>query len=235
MVNTFLPYESFEKSAQALDNRRLGKQRSEAVQILNILEDLEFLSKELDMPMPTELPRSTTKTDPWHKWILAIISKYQNLPYRYAKIKLTRMQPIPIDIDIIKQYGLTSDTYTKVPLSVMYTLKRYKNTSIRIINKGHCYHPLVKMWIGYNDALKHYINCVIHEWINRGNDNNMYIYPVPSSFKRPPWTYNPKVHENHRAALIDKEISRNEKPWYIHMSDFKSLANTFVDYMWVIE
>jgi hypothetical protein len=34
MVNTFLPYPSFEKSAQALDRSRLGKQRVEAVQIL---------------------------------------------------------------------------------------------------------------------------------------------------------------------------------------------------------
>jgi hypothetical protein len=34
MVNTFLPYPSFVKSAQILDRQRLGKQRVEAVQIL---------------------------------------------------------------------------------------------------------------------------------------------------------------------------------------------------------
>jgi Pyrimidine dimer DNA glycosylase len=36
-VQTFLPYKSFEKSARCLDSRRLGKQRVEAMQILNVL------------------------------------------------------------------------------------------------------------------------------------------------------------------------------------------------------
>jgi len=36
-MQTFLPYKSFEKSAQCLDTKRLGKQRVEAVQILNTL------------------------------------------------------------------------------------------------------------------------------------------------------------------------------------------------------
>jgi hypothetical protein len=37
MVNTFLPYGDFEKIAKVLDNKRLGKQRVEAKQILNII------------------------------------------------------------------------------------------------------------------------------------------------------------------------------------------------------
>lgn len=36
-MQTFLPYKSFEKSAQTLDNKRLGKQRVEALQILRSL------------------------------------------------------------------------------------------------------------------------------------------------------------------------------------------------------
>lgn len=36
-MQTFLPYPSFEESAQCLDYKRLGKQRVEADQILNIL------------------------------------------------------------------------------------------------------------------------------------------------------------------------------------------------------
>lgn len=39
MVNTFLPYPDFVESAKALDYRRLGKQRVEAMQIINVLED----------------------------------------------------------------------------------------------------------------------------------------------------------------------------------------------------
>ncbi len=36
-MQTFLPYPNFEKSLKILDNKRLGKQRVEAFQILNIL------------------------------------------------------------------------------------------------------------------------------------------------------------------------------------------------------
>jgi hypothetical protein len=36
-MQTFLPYASFQKSAACLDRRRLGKQRVEAMQILNVL------------------------------------------------------------------------------------------------------------------------------------------------------------------------------------------------------
>ncbi len=36
-MQTFLPYKDFKKNARVLDNRRLGKQRVEAFQILNIL------------------------------------------------------------------------------------------------------------------------------------------------------------------------------------------------------
>jgi hypothetical protein len=36
-VQTFLPYASFRRSARVLDDRRLGKQRVEALQILNAL------------------------------------------------------------------------------------------------------------------------------------------------------------------------------------------------------
>lgn len=50
MVNTFLVYSDFTKSARQLDFRRLGKQRVEAFQILNILQDLCMLSKKFGVP-----------------------------------------------------------------------------------------------------------------------------------------------------------------------------------------
>jgi hypothetical protein len=39
MVNTFLPYSDFVRVAKVLDNKRLGKQRVEAKQILNVLNN----------------------------------------------------------------------------------------------------------------------------------------------------------------------------------------------------
>lgn len=38
MVNTFMPYADFRRVARALDKKRLGKQRVEAMQIINILD-----------------------------------------------------------------------------------------------------------------------------------------------------------------------------------------------------
>lgn len=39
MVNTFLPYPDFTQTAKCLDYRRLGKQRVEARQIVNVIEN----------------------------------------------------------------------------------------------------------------------------------------------------------------------------------------------------
>lgn len=41
-MNTFLPYADFQKSAQTLDMKRLGKQRVEAFQILNLLRGVSI-------------------------------------------------------------------------------------------------------------------------------------------------------------------------------------------------
>ena len=40
-MQTFLPFADFEKSAEVLDYRRLGKQRVEAMQIFNVLNSTE--------------------------------------------------------------------------------------------------------------------------------------------------------------------------------------------------
>lgn len=41
-MQTFLPYRSFTQTARCLDYRRLGKQRVEAMQILNALKDTDY-------------------------------------------------------------------------------------------------------------------------------------------------------------------------------------------------
>ena len=44
-MQTFLPYEKFDNSARVLDYRRLGKQRVEAKQILDVLERRKAIRK----------------------------------------------------------------------------------------------------------------------------------------------------------------------------------------------
>lgn len=130
-MQTFLPYKSFIETAKCLDNKRLGKQRSEAKTILNILE---------------------------------------------GKAKLNR-------------YGKVS-----------------------WIN-----HPAVKMWVGYEDCLKLYLNFIIEEWENRGFKNNMDKEEIDIlEVKCPQWLGNEKFHDSHKSKLLEKDIKfYNKYGWEV--------------------
>lgn len=53
MVNTFLVCFDFKKSAAILDYKRLGKQRVEAQQVLNLLLQIRYIADELKLSYPT--------------------------------------------------------------------------------------------------------------------------------------------------------------------------------------
>jgi hypothetical protein len=130
-MQTFLPSPSFEQSAKQLDYRRLGKQRVEAYQILNVL--------------------TGKRTGGW-------------------------------------------------------------------VN-----HPATKMWRGYEDALKHYMNVMITEWVARGYNNNMELNVIPPNFKYPEWLGG-TIHETHRAALLYKDFD--------HYKQFGWDELPLLDYYW---
>lgn len=111
-MQTFLPYQSFTKSLQCLDDKRLGKQRVEALQILNALE-----------------PGSTS---------------------------------------------------------------RWKN------------HPAVKMWRGWENALKQYYNESIKQWLSRGFNNTMRTKEVFCIYSRPTWLTE-AFCSAHRSNLLRKD------------------------------
>jgi len=113
-MQTFLPYKCFKLSAQTLDYKRLGKQRVEAHQILNIL-----------------LERTNTK--------------------------------------------------------------------------GWRNHPITKMWVGYENALKLYFNICVDEWIKRGYNNNMLLEEITGDVVYPHWLGNDLIHSSHRANLLRKD------------------------------
>jgi len=111
-MQTFLPYPNFRQSLEILDRRRLGKQRLEAFQILQVLEN---------------------------------------------KIK------------------------------VVWST-----------------HPCIRMWKGYEEALKLYLNFSIEEWIRRGYKNNMEMALVSSTITTPHWLGDWRLHASHRANLLRK-------------------------------
>ena len=119
-MQTFLPCSNFVETAKCLDNKRLGKQRSEAKMILDILEGRAKLNK-------------------------------------YGKISWVN-------------------------------------------------HPVVKMWAGYEDCLKHYINCIIDEWESRGFRNNMGRERVDVfELECPPWLQDERLYKSHQSKLLEKD------------------------------
>ena len=113
-MQTFLPYKSFENSVKSLDYRRLGKQRVEAKQILNVL-------------------LNRTETKGWRN------------------------------------------------------------------------HPITKMWVGYENALKEYFNTCVKEWINQGYNNTMELEEIEGDILYPHWLGDDLFHSSHRANLLRKD------------------------------
>ena len=135
-MQTFMPYPNMSKSLEVLDSRRLGKQRVEAFQILNIL--LERTDK-----------------------------------------------------------------------------KGWKN------------HPAVKMWKGYENALKLYFNKAVELWISRGYKNNMKFEKIKGKIILPKWFGNEKFHASHRSNLLRKNKEHYEK--------FGWSEKNNLDYVWPIK
>jgi len=132
-MQTFLPYPNLKKSLKALDSKRLGKQRVEAYQILNIL------------------------------------------------------------------------------------LKRTDK-------KGWKNHPAVKMWKGYENSLKLYLNKAIKLWLSRGYKNTMKLEVIEGKIILPRWFGNKEFHDSHKSNLL-----RKNKEYYF---EFSKIVPHDLEYIW---
>jgi hypothetical protein len=210
-----------------LDNRRLGKQRVEAYQILTILEDYLYVGKQLNLPFPEDtidylnLMNQDILLDEIKlfkkrcEWLDEVLKKYKNH----------------------SEYFLTKDgKYFKCK---KINKKILKEKGYRILLGGFSNHPIVKMWVGYTDALKLYINASIKEWLSRGYKNTMKIYTFNDRLKylmiRPPWWFeSKKFHNNHKLSLLLKERDRKEKPFYWNNKNFtENYSDGDFEYIWV--
>lgn len=232
MVNTFITSSDYKISAKNLDNKRLGKQRVEAYQILNLIQDLSLLSRLFNFPMPL---------NPYlrREWIRQLVKKYKDTNcylfyHQNTWVWISRNT---------KPYILKNNENAIIQNDgsiIVYKTSKYKsinnNSNIlypkygvvtrddRLITLGFIYHPVILMWLGHDESLKEYINACIDEWISRGNSNNMkkcIINPLNVSENiKPIWVNDLEIHINHKASLYIKEIKRNEYPWYANKFDF---------------
>ncbi len=77
---------------------------------------------------------------------------------------------------------------------------------------GWANHPIVKMWLGFEDALKLYSNTMVEEWIRRGYRNSLEIYDLTDCEIVSPWWLGiDDFHSSHRAALLAKDYSYYSK------------------------
>ena len=81
MVNTFLVSRNFQESAKMLDYRRLGKQRVEAMQILNILLDIEIIKSHLFKKKLFIIPFPETFVEQCN-WYKDLKKSYSSLEYK---------------------------------------------------------------------------------------------------------------------------------------------------------
>lgn len=200
MVNTFLVDSNFSKSAELLDSKRLGKQRVEAYQILNLIQNIKILSHQSGIQQKSDFQTFVKELKKWYmsqSFVYILSDKYDP---NSSLIKSADKKP-----------SISNDQ--------------------RVIKMGFCNHPVVEMWYGYEDALKEYIDAHIYEWLRRGYKNTMAIYEIKTK-NHPEWCDSVEIHENHKAALLKKELERNEKSWYQEKKDFVN-TKPFVDYIWI--
>ena len=74
--------------------------------------------------------------------------------------------------------------------------------------RGHWVnHPAVRMWRGYENALKLYVNVMIAEWVRRGYRNTMLSYNIDrevDDMLLPWWLGDPLFHDSHKSNLLRK-------------------------------
>lgn len=81
------------------------------------------------------------------------------------------------------------------------------NVLLNKTSTGWSNHPAIKMWVGYEEALKEYANLCINEWTSRGYKNTMEFYNVGNSVEYPWWLGNENFHRAMRSRLITKDES----------------------------
>ncbi len=68
---------------------------------------------------------------------------------------------------------------------------------------GYSNHPATLMWKGYENALIHYYNIAVTEWVRRGQENNMPLYSH-GEVVMPWWMGWDHFHLSHQASLLRK-------------------------------
>lgn len=108
--------------------------------------------------------------------------------------------------------------------------------ALTVAEAGWKSHPCVAMWDGHVEALCHYMNAMIREWVARGYNNTMVVpwhkagrtAPDPEGRETitnlPPWFGDEAFHASHRSNLLRKDP--------VHYGRFKWTEPHDLPYLW---
>jgi hypothetical protein len=158
MVNTFLPYGDFNQCAKVLDNKRLGKQRVEAKQILDILTGKSkgkgwinhvvtrmwrgyenaltlyyntIVQEWIDRGFKNNMPIITIKGNVVMPWFVDNLSI--NMSHRASLVRKYYAYYAPIFQNVPKKYMLYSYIWpSKLTESQIMQLKQSKNRTVDV-------------------------------------------------------------------------------------------------------
>lgn len=98
-------------------------------------------------------------------------------------------------------------------------------------------HPVIFMWLGYEDSLCEYIKACYIEWTTRRykKDGSLCSYkktpPQPKNNPiKPWWVYWSPLIISHRVILLNKEIDRKEPDWYKNIKLFLDIPPNIYNY-----
>jgi hypothetical protein len=285
MVNTFLIDSDYTISSKHLDSKRLNKQITEAIQILENLIDLYTVADYFGWELPFSFDEENSfdsetiaklfveRSD----WVKATLKKYNKLnvylryysidrksdkinkvyAYTYNNIALCpELQIVEISKessqDIITLYN--NEKFTISNNKVEYfkienkEKKRYEVSRERVCLRkkdekivtftGYANHAIIRMWIGYEDSLKLYINAHLQAWLSGVNKSGKPRQSMRKPFttitggelnelyvNHPWWKEFKYLHYAHRSSLYRKEVARNEPIFYKGNSMFKIMKN----------
>lgn len=248
MVNTFITHREkvregvyrpdYKKSAEALDIPRLRKQCVEAYQILNILRHFKKIAKLEKLPLFQKVEEEEDSPEKIYssflervEWCKTIRKNYLALGYRYAKIE-GKIHKCLIDDLPIRIRG----PFILYKNQVEYQNKRYPREKTilpgdELFTLGFSQHAIVKMWVGYENSLKEYINTHINIYSTKKKKNgevcsiSLPRYDLSTKKIVHPWwiVYYDGVILSHRAALLRKEYYRKEPLHYFMNPLFTSI------------
>lgn len=201
--------------------KRLGKQRVEANQIISILKQrnwfIKYIQEEKQGKSTNKRRQGETNTSENTPFIL----------YKETQGKTTiGEENVPIT-EIYREWKARTGKfifYNKEERKYIVSAKNDAN-GVEIL-RGFANHPAVSMWNGYLDALKMYLNFCIKEWTSRkckdGSPckNTISFQKVNTSSVSVPWWLTEekqRLTQSHQAAMIRKEIARNENEWYVKL------------------